>query len=152
MIIIYTLYMLAVLAAEESMYKSESGTLTVEIIELVFMMLFMVEVTLYLISFGPIYFFKFYYNIPFILIAFITIIWLLLEIIDSDIFRVKGAFRILRVLMIILRLNDLRYLTEVRITKSSKQNDYHIQSQIYQLLKQVHDSLKDPNLKSVISY
>jgi hypothetical protein len=51
-------------------------------------------------------------------------VWILLDIIDSDLFRVKGAFRILRVLIFTLRANDLRYLLELRLyPKSLKGNN-----------------------------
>lgn len=114
LIIIYLLFTLSIIAAESAIYDDDSGALAVHIIELVFMVFFVIEITMYLIAFGLKNYLKVAHNPAFILITLLYLIWILLDIIDSDVFRFKGAFRVLRVLLIVLRFTDLRCLIELR--------------------------------------
>jgi hypothetical protein len=112
---IYLLLFLAVLATEEEIYKKDSSTLAIEIIEIIFLVIFLIDLTVLVIAFGFKNVFNYYLNYVCMPIIITLLIWTLLDIIDKDEFRELGAFRFLRVLMIILKFNEIRFLLDIRI-------------------------------------
>lgn len=60
--VLYSLYIFAILAAEEHIYDSKSGAMAVEIVELFFMTLFSAEIAIYIIAFGPKLYFRDLFN------------------------------------------------------------------------------------------
>ena len=98
---IYSLYIFSILAAEQNIYDSKAGAIAVEIVELFFMGLFTFEIALYLSSFGPKLYFRDLLNLMDIILILLTIIWYIMDLADSDKFRVKAAFRVIRVALMI---------------------------------------------------
>lgn len=51
-----------VLATEEEIYKKDSASLAIEIIELIFLVIFLIDITVSIIAFGFKNVFAYYYN------------------------------------------------------------------------------------------
>lgn len=99
---IYSFFILTILAIEQDIYSFTAGILISEIAELFFMIFFFVEIMVYLISFGPRLYFKDKLNYLEIIFILATIAWHMLDIKHNSMnFREKGAFRVVRVTLMI---------------------------------------------------
>ena len=123
-----------VLATEEEIYKKDSACLAVEIIELIFLVSFLIEITISVIAFGPKNVFSYYINFVLILTIVTLLTWTLLDTIDNDEFRELGAFRFLRVLMIVFKFNETRFIMELRLTNIFTNISTPVHVQINQIL------------------
>jgi hypothetical protein len=117
LIIFYTLLVFVSLAigdfiTDESGDTKETSDFVFYIIELVLLGIFVIEITLHLIAFGCIYL-KDYWNIfDFIIIA-LSIAFVLTDILTNNdilsaLLKIRGIFRLLRIFLLIRKLNTLR--------------------------------------------
>jgi len=140
-----------VLATEEEIYKKNTAALVVEIIELFLLTLFLVEIVIHLIFHGVKSFINFYYNLVLLPTILILFIWTLLDIIDKDEFRELGAFRFLRVLVIVLKFNESREIIESNFSSNPNRNA-PIQKQINKMLSKLHNKVLDQDVKDEIEH
>lgn len=115
--VIYALHIFAILASEEQIYDTKTGSTVVELVELFFMLLFILEIVLYLASYGPKLYFRDVLNFVDIVLIAATIVLYVLDIVNSDKYRSKGAFRAIRVALMLFRLrfSFLLYFARKRI-------------------------------------
>lgn len=97
-----------VLGIEEEIYTSDSATLAIQIIELLFLTIFVfdriVDCFMTKNNYQGIY-----YSLILIPIIMVLFIWTILDMADKDEFRELGAFRFLRVILIVLKFDETRY-------------------------------------------
>jgi len=105
-VIIYGLYITTWLAIEVEIYKNSTTVMILEIIELTWISLFLIEIMIFLASYGPKLYWRDLINIIEILVILSLIITIILDLVDRYKFRVKGLFRVLRVFLIFLRIKS----------------------------------------------
>ena len=138
--LIYVVYTLVWLAIESDIFDSNTATLALQILELVFLTFFAVEVIIYTITFGPKLYFRHLFNLADLVFVLTLLIWDVLDIIDSGVFRVKGAYRVIRVCLLFLRL---RFELVTHHLRSKANNSYYDSKspfeQVFEILAGVRD-------------
>ena len=151
--VIYSLYIFAILASEQQIYDSKAGAMAVEIVELFFMATFLSEIAIYIIAFGPKLYFIDLLNIFDIILILLTLIWYIMDLSDSDKFREKAAFRVIRVALMFGRLRFL--LISIIARKSIKNLSNKSQpsmNQIWEILENIRDNTTNAKVSSEINY
>ncbi len=116
-------YVFIALALEDIFSNDADIALSLQIVELVILGLFLIEVTLKFVAFRALYICN-KWNIFDILVIFISIIFVVLEIVLpnsalSSVFRVRGLFRLLRVFLVLRKMNELRVKSTRRLLHNS---------------------------------
>ena len=109
LILIYTLLVVVMLAIDDILEEYPKVTLGLQVVELVLLAIFCVEIFLSLVGFGCMYF-KDYWNIGDFIVILLTIILTVVDIYLADsnisnILRIRGIFRLLRVFMLLRRVS-----------------------------------------------
>jgi hypothetical protein len=95
--------------------------------------------------------FNYYLNYVCIPTILALLIWTLLDIIDKDEFRELGAFRFLRVLMIILKFNEIRFVTDIRIFNVfTNINNTPVHTKINKILDTIQTTITSHEVKEQI--
>ena len=159
LIILYTLLVIVYLAIEDLIDDDKTVDTTLHIVELVFLFIFWVEITLNLIGFG-ILFLKDYWNIADITVILLAIIFVILDMTLDDsslsgVFRLRGLFRLLRVGILIRKFDAIRKKSAAR--KQMKIRDiYHVSSPaeiVNEILCEVRDLVhNDDRLVEDLNY
>ena len=151
-VILYTIYTYTFLAIESEIYDSNTAAKIMEIIELVLVFWFLLEILAFLISYG----FKLYFsdciNILEILVITALVIAIILDLIDANDFRVEGLFRCLRVTLVFFRIRIMILLFIERKNFSTKYNSKSSFENAYEILSSLRDRISEPHVKSNISY
>lgn len=151
--LVYGVYTMVWLAIESEIFDSNAATLALQILELVFLTFFAVEIIIYTIAYGPKLYFLHLFNIADFILVSTLLIWDVLDIIDSGIFRVKGAYRVIRVWLLFLRL---RFELVTHHLRAKANNSYYDTKspfeQVFEILANVRDLWNDPKLKSDMNY
>ena len=159
LILLYTLLVIVYLAIEDLIDDDKTVETTLQIVELVFLFIFWVEITLNLIGFG-ILFLKDYWNIADITVILLAIIFVILDMTLDDsslsgVFRLRGLFRLLRVGILIRKFDAIRKKSAAR--KQMKIRDiYHVSSPaeiVNEILCEVRDLVhNDDRLVEDLNY
>ena len=151
--IIYSLYVFSILAAEESIYSSKAGAIAVESVELLFMGLFIIEIFMYIVAFGIRLYFRDMLNMFDIILILLTIIWYIMDIWDSDKYREKAAFRVIRVALMFwrLRFGYFTFVSRIKYNRSFYNVEFPI-NQVCQILGSIRDHITDSKIASDINY
>jgi hypothetical protein len=151
--LVYGVYTLVWLAIEPDIFDSNEATLALQILELAFLIFFAVEIIIYTIAYGPKLYFRYYLNLADFILISTLLIWDVLDIIDSKIFRTKGAYRVIRVCLLFLRL---RFELVTNHLRNKANNSYYDSKspfeQVFDILANVRDLWNDPKLKSDMNY
>lgn len=149
---LYTLLVIAILAVENQIYGSNVATWIVDLLEIAIVFTFAVEALVWLLAFGFTLYYSYTLNAPENLLIVVVIVWGILDLI-SDRFRVLGAYRVIRVTLLYLRLYGAKVHFDAR--KTLFQNgDYRksILQEVYDILAFLRDHVKDSKLVSDISF
>jgi len=159
LILLYTLLVIVYLAIEDLIDDDKTVETTLQIVELVFLFIFWVEITLNLIGFG-ILFLKDYWNIADITVILLAIAFVILDMTLDDsslsgVFRLRGLFRLLRVGILIRKFDAIRKKSAAR--KQMKIRDiYHVSSPaeiVNEILCEVRDLVQnDDKLVEDLNY
>jgi len=159
LILLYTLLVIVYLAIEDLIDDDKTVETTLQIVELVFLFIFWVEITLNLIGFG-ILFLKDYWNIADITVILLAIAFVILDMTLDDsslsgVFRLRGLFRLLRVGILIRKFDAIRKKSAAR--KQMKIRDiYHVSSPaeiVNEILCEVRDLVhNDDRLVEDLNY
>jgi len=159
LIILYTLLVIVYLAIEDLIDDEKSVETTLQIVELVFLFIFWVEITLNLIGFG-ILFLKDYWNIADITVILLAIAFVILDMTLEDsnlsgIFRLRGLFRLLRVGILIRKFDAIRKKSAAR-KKMHIRDIYHVSTPaevVNEILCEVRDMIvNDDKLVEDMNY
>lgn len=101
---VYALFTLVWLAIEADIFDSKTATTIMQITELIILSFFISEVLVYISAYGPKIYFQDFGNYFDIALQLVMILWTILDIVDSGTFRVKGAYRVIRVSLLFFRL------------------------------------------------
>ena len=109
LIIVYALYVFVAIGIEGFIEDDEKAVLSLQIVELIILGLFLLEVSLKFIAFRKIYLCDIW-NIFDIAVILVSIVFVVLEIIlkdsnISDFFKIRGMFRLLRIFLVIRKVN-----------------------------------------------
>ncbi|CAI2387561.1 unnamed protein product [Moneuplotes crassus] len=107
--LMYIVIFIFVFATEEEMYKNHAVTLTLQVIELVFLAVFVAErlIDLFVKNKNP---FSIYYSGVMVPVILVLAVWTVLDMIDEEEFRELGAYRFCRVILIILKFDETKFI------------------------------------------
>ena len=143
----FSLLVFIILAVEKEIYDSETATIIIQIFELLFYSIFSIELMLYLWAFGCTLFSKDYVNFLEIILIVVNFLWIILDITDSDEFRVLGAYRALRVALMLTRLYHTKIMYDSRIYSWYDADDKQDPIQtVLKVLIYCHSIIKDIKL------
>lgn len=151
--ILYSLYILSILASEEYIYDKWQAAIAVESVELLFMALFSFEIVVYLTIFGPKLYFRDLANFWDVVLILLTIIWYILDLANSDRFREKAAFRVIRVVLMLwrLRFSYFSFVARIKNDKSTYNAEVPF-DQVCRILSNLRDRITDSKLASDLNY
>ena len=109
LIVVYALYVFVAIGIEGFIEDDDKAVLALQIVELIILGLFLLEVSLKFIAFRKIYLCDIW-NIFDIAVILISIVFVVLEILlkdsnISDFFKIRGMFRLLRIFLVIRKVN-----------------------------------------------
>lgn len=152
-VLVYTLLVAGLLAFEHQIYDSKAAIVVFESIELLLMAVFIVEIAIYNLGFGPILYYNYQLNIVDSLLIALVVVWTTLDLIDSDIFRVKGAFRVVRVALLYSRVSFSVRMVKGRILSN---NVYYSSKQpieqVCNILKHTRDKICSVKVAADLNY
>ena len=149
LIILYTLLVIVYLAIEDLIEDSDEVQLTLQIIELCFLFIFWVEISLNLLGFGTL-FIKDLWNIADITVILLAIVFVVLEMVIDDgtlnnVFRIRGLFRLLRVGILIRKFDAIRQKSQAR-KRLQIRDIYHVSSPaeiVNEILCEIRDMVQN---------
>jgi len=106
----------------------------------------------HLIVFGAQTFFTFYYNWLLLPTILTHLIWTFLDIMDRGQFRELGAFRFLRVIIIVLEFNEARFIIESKFLTPYCTKTVPLQNKINKILLNLQNKIPDREVKEEIEY
>lgn len=149
----YSLYVFAILAAEQHIYDSSRAAVAVESVELLFMALFALEVVVYVAAFGPTLYFGDVLNAADVALVLLTVVWYVLDLSDADRFRQTAAFRVIRVALMLSRLRFAYFAMHARLRHVAAAYDVETPaSQVCGIIGGIRDHITDSKLASDLSY
>ena len=109
LIVVYALYVFVAIGIEGFIEDDEKAVLSLQIVELIILGFFLLEVSLKFVAFRRIYLCDIW-NIFDITVILISIVFVVLEILlkdsnISDFFKIRGMFRLLRIFLVIRKVN-----------------------------------------------
>ena len=158
LILLYTLLVIVYLAIDDVIEESDTAVLVLQVVELVFLFIFCIEITLNLVGFGVL-FIKDYWNIADMTVILLAIIFVICDMLLRDsflsnIFRLRGLFRLLRVGILIRKFDAIRKKSAAR-KKMIGRDIYHIMSPaeiVNNILGEIRDMIDDKRLLDDINY
>ena len=145
LIIFYTLLIFLFFAFADSYFQDDKNQNIFYIIELSILGIFCVEIAFHLFAFKCLYF-KDYWNIFDLCIIILSLIFVFLDIfVNNDvldgILKIRGIFRLLRIFLLIRKLNTLRIKSEFK-KRSITAQGYDLRSPL-ELVLEILNSLRD---------
>eukprot|EP00347_Sterkiella_histriomuscorum_P005745 403355433 len=145
LIVLYTVLIFIYFAFADQYFNDEANQKIFYIIELCILGIFVLEIFLHLLAFRMLYL-KDYWNIFDLFIIILSVAFVLLDIfINNDvidgILKIRGIFRLLRVFLLIRKLNTLRVKRDVQ-QRSLTANGYDLRSPLERVLE-ILNSLRD---------
>jgi len=130
-IILYSLLVVVFLAIDDEIEDNDDLKLGLQILELMFLFVFCVEISLNFIGFGWL-FIKDWWNIGDITVIILAIIFVILEMVIDDgtlnsVLRIRGLFRLLRVGILIRKVDSIRQKSQAR-KRNQIRDIYHVSS------------------------
>lgn len=117
LIILYTLLIFLFFGFVDTVFAGENQTIFY-IIELVILGIFCIEIGLHIIALGKLYL-KDYWNVFDIVIILLSLLFVFLDMFNDNsvlegILKIRGIFRLLRIFLLIRKLNTLRVKRDVQ--------------------------------------
>ena len=159
LILLYTLLVVVYLAIDDEIEDNHGAEISLQIVELVFLFIFCIEISLNLIGFGCL-FIKDYWNIADITVILLAIAFVILDMVLDDsslsgLFRLRGLFRLLRVGILIRKFDSIRKKSQARRRMKSR-DIYHVSSPaevVNEILCSVRDMIdNDDELVEDLNY
>lgn len=145
LIILYTCLIFIYFALADQYFSGGINLVIFYIIELTILGIFVIEIFLHFLAFRLLYL-KDYWNIFDLIIIIISVVFVLLDIFINNsvidvILKIRGIFRLLRVFLLIRKLNTLRVKREVQ-KRALTSNGYDLRSPLERVLE-ILNNLRD---------
>ncbi|CDW90418.1 3 5-cyclic nucleotide phosphodiesterase family protein [Stylonychia lemnae] len=145
LIVLYTILIFIYFAFADTYFSDESNQVVFYIIELSILGIFCVEIGLHLIAFKSLYL-KDFWNIFDLFIIILSLTFVLLDIFVENsvldgILKIRGIFRLLRVFLLVRKLNTLRVKRQIQLRQLTA-NGYDLRSPLERVLE-ILNGLRD---------